>query len=115
MVKNNVKKGDLVFLDPPYTVSHNNNGFIKYNEKLFSIHDQYRLSELILDIRKTKAQYILTNAFHKDIKNIFDNGDRIIEINRASLIGGINAKRGQITEYILLIFKGVNNANDRIL
>lgn len=100
LIKPNVKKRDLVFLDPPYTVSHNDNGFIKYNQKLFSLEDQQRLSKLIDYIKKRDAYYILTNAAHETIEQIFEKGDRLIEMNRASLIGGFNAERGQTKEYV---------------
>jgi DNA adenine methylase len=96
----NVHKGDLVFLDPPYTVSHNNNGFIKYNEKIFSLDDQKRLSNLIDEIKRKDAYYILTNAAHKTIEEIFEKGDQKIKLNRASLIGGINSQRGQTSEFV---------------
>lgn len=99
-VKNNLKKDDLVFLDPPYTVSHNNNGFIKYNQKLFSLDDQKRLSSLIDFIKKKSAYYILTNADNETIEEIFEKGDRKIRLYRANLIGGSNAERGQSTEFI---------------
>ncbi|MCE4566108.1 Dam family site-specific DNA-(adenine-N6)-methyltransferase [Maribellus sp. CM-23] len=100
IVESRIQKGDLVFLDPPYTVSHNDNGFIKYNQKLFSLDDQKRLSDLIDFIKAKEAFYILTNAAHKTIEEIFDKGDRVLKINRASLIGGANAERGQTTECI---------------
>lgn len=96
----NVKERDLVFLDPPYTVSHNNNGFIKYNERIFSLDDQKRLSRLIDDIKEKGAYYILTNAAHKTIDEIFEKGDRKIVMNRASLIGGVNSQRGQTSEFV---------------
>lgn len=99
--KSLINKGDLIFLDPPYTVSHNNNGFIKYNQKLFSIEDQRRLSLFIDYIKSQEAFYILTNAAHQTIADIFHkDGDRRIELSRASLIGGTNARRGKITEYV---------------
>ncbi len=97
---NNVKKNDLVFLDPPYTVAHNNNGFIKYNQKLFSLEDQYRLRDLLLKINEIGAYYILTNAAHKKINEIFGPLSKKHELSRASLIGGKNAIRGKFTEYI---------------
>lgn len=100
IVRKNIDRGDLVFLDPPYTVSHNNNGFIKYNQKIFSLEDQYRLRTLIDYIEEIGAYYILTNAAHQTIKEIFSYGNRLIELNRANLIGGTNAQRGQTSEYI---------------
>ena len=97
----NVKKGDLVFIDPPYTVTHNDNGFFHYNKKLFSKEDQCELAEMVSSIKKKGAFYILTNAAHNEIKKIFSNGDHIIEMERASLIGGKNAKRGKYKELII--------------
>lgn len=100
-IKTHIASGDLVFLDPPYTVSHNHNGFIKYNKKLFSLEDQYRLKALIDFIKEKNAYYILTNAAHTTVHEIFyEKSDRCLTLNRASLIGGGNAQRGQIQEYI---------------
>lgn len=98
--KDRIHEGDLVFLDPPYTVTHNNNGFIKYNQKLFSLEDQYRLSQFVDYIKQRGAYYILTNAAHDKIREIFDKDDRRIELNRASSISGGTASRGKTSEYV---------------
>jgi DNA adenine methylase len=97
----NVKKGDLVFLDPPYTVTHNSNGFIQYNQKIFSLSEQYKLSEMIDRIKDIGAYYILTNAAHPEVKSIFQKDDPIFEVNRSSTIGGIGSKRGKYAELIM--------------
>lgn len=101
LLKLKVKEGDLVFLDPPYTVSHYDNGFIKYNSRLFSEQDQKRLSSFIKYIKRCGAYYILTNAAHDQVLKIFlENGDPYVTLERASLIGGKNAKRGIYKEAV---------------
>lgn len=97
-----ITEGDLVFLDPPYTVTHNNNGFIKYNKKLFDLDSQLALSAYIDQIKDRGAYYILTNAAHQKIEEIFTkDGDQMQEISRASLIGGKNSQRGKYAELII--------------
>ena len=104
--KYNIKRGDLIFLDPPYTVSHNDNGFIEYNRKLFSLQDQQRLSKYIDYIKKKGAFYILTNAAHQTISEIFDKGDKLIKLDRYSLIGGKCSKREKTTEFVFTNING---------
>ena len=100
MVLENVNEKDLVFLDPPYTVSHNNNGFIKYNHKLFSLDDQIRLGQVIDQIKERRAFYILTNAAHHKIQEIFQKGDSILKKSRTNVIGGTKAQRGYTEEFV---------------
>ncbi len=97
----NISEGDLVYLDPPYTVSHNRNGFIKYNKKLFSLADQYKLSKFIDQIKLKGAFYILSNGANDKISEIFHkDGDNLMTVKRSSVIGGKNAIRSSVEEYL---------------
>lgn len=97
------KKGDFVFIDPPYTVKHNFNGFIKYNEKIFSWEDQERLKESVVKASKRGVQITMTNADHKSIRALYKNICEIEKVDRASLIAGNSLHRGKISEVLLRI------------
>jgi DNA adenine methylase len=95
-----IKKDDLIYIDPPYTTAHNNNGFIKYNQNLFSFDDQIRLSNFLKKINSLGAHYLLSNAHHKNIYDIFSKDSNTFEIKRYSSISGNNKGRRQVLEYI---------------
>ncbi len=91
---------DLVFLDPPYTVSKEDTGFVGYNSTWFSLEDQRRLAALIDHIERVGAYYIMTNAAHDMILEIFKDKGRMVTLERNSLIGGKKSYRGKVKEYI---------------
>ena len=64
-------QGDFIFIDPPYTIKHNLNGFLKYNEKIFSWEDQVRLQKSISKAVARGAQILLLNADHQSIKDLY--------------------------------------------
>lgn len=96
----NACENDFYFIDPPYTVSHNENGFIKYNKKLFSLEDQYRLRDELIKLTEKKAHYLVTNAHHEKIYEIFSKNSNVIEIDRYTSISGNNSGRKKTMEYI---------------
>lgn len=95
-----VNENDFVFIDPPYTVAHENNGFIQYNQSIFSWNNQIELSKLTIDLDSKGAFFLVTNAFHDCIKEIYTIGSQE-KISRASTIGGIGAKRTKYKEIII--------------
>jgi DNA adenine methylase len=95
----NAKKGDLIYFDPPYTVAHGNNGFIQYNEKIFSWQDQTRLAKLAERLAKRSCHVIISNADHASIGNIYPNF-KTHKVGRHSGIGGLPKTRKHITEFV---------------
>jgi DNA adenine methylase len=101
----NINENDLVFIDPPYVTTHNNNGFIEYNQKIFTWHDQIRLHNYINQIIAKNAFFIMTNAAHNSLLDLYSNVCTPIVLKRYSCIGGRNSYRGFVEEFL---FTNVN-------
>lgn len=101
---------DFVFADPPYTVKHNMNGFVRYNERIFSWSDQERLLESIRGAVDRGSVVIVANADHPSIHEIYGGECRIVRVGRHSVLSGKNEHRRKITE-CLYVF-GEHNCPD---
>lgn len=100
-VINESTKGDFIFVDPPYTVKHNNNNFIKYNEDLFSWDDQIRLRDSLLLAKQRGADIFATNAYHRSIKYLYKGKFKLQAIKRNSVIAGKSEYRQKCSELII--------------
>lgn len=98
---NKAEAGDFIFADPPYTVRHQYNGFVKYNETLFSWDDQVRLRDALRRAKQRGAEILLTNADHESIRSIYADGFEISEAQRYSAISGIKKSRGTYAELLI--------------
>lgn len=92
--------GDFVFIDPPYTVKHNNNGFVKYNESIFSWDDQVRLRDAVVRASNRGALVTITNADHASIRDIYRDFS-CVELARHSVLAGKASARASTTELLV--------------
>ncbi len=91
-------KDDFLFIDPPYTVKHNLNGFIKYNEKLFTWDDQIRLRNAVVKAINRNVKVLVLNADHESIRELYTQVGEQFSLSRASVIAGNKEKRGTYSE-----------------
>lgn len=94
------RAGDFVYCDPPYTVQHDNNGFLKYNESIFSWDDQVRLASQLIDASARGVKFAVSNARHESILQLYE-GFHIKELRRPSVISGKNHGRGFFSEVFI--------------
>jgi DNA adenine methylase len=92
--------GDLVYLDPPYTVAHGSNGFRKYNARIFSWTDQVRLATVARALAERGCHVIISNASHVSIHQLYPDFRRTV-ITRPSRVAADPSGRGPVQELII--------------
>lgn len=98
----NIRRTDTVYVDPPYTVRHNNNGFRRYNEQIFSWQDQVELASLLNDLASNGVTVIVSNAVHHDVCKLYaPRLFRAVEVRRPSQMAANVKYRGPCKELLL--------------
>lgn len=97
------RNGDFLFVDPPYTVHHNMNGFIKYNEVMFSWDDQVRLAKAMDRARRRGVRILMTNANHESVRELYGKGFKKATVSRFSSVSGKSEGRSSFDELIITI------------
>lgn len=95
------KSDDFIFVDPPYTVRHNENGFVKYNQNIFSWEDQIRLRDALRRAVDRSVSFAMTNADHESIRELYDGFGTHIKLRRHSVIAGQSDYRTPSTELLI--------------
>lgn len=94
------KKGDFVYLDPPYDPISSSSSFTGYNESGFGRNEQIRLKELCVKLNQKGVNFMLSNSSSDFIKELYkDFNIDIVKARRS-----VNSKgngRGAIDEVIV--------------
>ena len=106
-------KGDVVYADPPYTINGKSNGFIHYNDELFSWEDQQRLAKASERAARRGAFVAITGIWHADILSIYP-GWWALKLSRKSLLSR-NIKYRRKTSEVLLLNRKPRFLNQEIL
>jgi DNA adenine methylase len=94
--------GDVIYCDPTYTVAHENNGFLRYNEKNFSWNDQKRLHKAARQALARGATVIVSNAAHASLRDLYWPYKPIVR-SRQSLVSPKPALRKSINEWLFVL------------
>lgn len=91
---------DFVYLDPPYTVVHGSNGFLRYNQRVFSWMDQARLARLVRELHDRGCYILLSNADHPSIQRLYESYLATYRVARISRIAADSRHRRSVTEML---------------
>ncbi|WP_390631163.1 DNA adenine methylase [Roseiconus lacunae] len=93
--------GDVVFADPPYTAKGQFNGFVRYNESLFSWADQLRLARVSAQARRRGAFVAVCGSYHRDILALYENW-WVMTTERVSRVAKLLSSRKSVHECVML-------------
>ena len=97
------KRGDLIYLDPPYQPISSTSNFTGYTKGCFSSNDQASLAELVGKLSDRGCKIMLSNSDNEYIRELYSNF-RIETVYANRAINCKGDRRGKITEVLILNF-----------
>lgn len=95
------KKGDFVYLDPPYDSDKNKKTFSAYQKNGFDKNEQERLANVCKKLHKKGVKFILSNSKTDFIKKLYRDF-KIITIKTKHLVSA-SAKHRKIVDEVLIM------------
>jgi len=94
---------DVLYVDPPYTVKHDSNGFRRYNNNIFSWKDQEDLAEITSQLAARSVKVVISNAHHHEIRRLYSSTlFHSVAVERATCMAADSLQRGSCTEWLLV-------------
>jgi len=94
------RRGDFVYIDPPYAPVSTTANFVGYVEGGFGLSDQTRLRDTAWRLREKGVHVVLSNANVPLVQELYKKFDvRVVEARRA--VNSNAAKRGKVEEVII--------------
>lgn len=94
-----VKKGDFVFVDPPYDIETNN--FTSYTKYGFDREDQTRLANELIKLDKKGVKWILTNSNTSFISDLYKKFNQTIITTNRNINSNSSKRKNGAKEIII--------------
>lgn len=98
------KRGDFVYLDPPYDPISDTSSFTSYSSNSFDKKDQIYLMDLFTELDKRGCYVMLSNSATDFIKDIY-KGYNFYLVKARRSINSKGANRGTIDEIVITNYK----------
>jgi len=97
------KKGDFVYLDPPYSPEPEVPSFTSYTKESFSTADQRRLAQKFKELDRRGCFLMLSNSNTKLVRELYaDYQGNIFELTADRMINCIGSERRGYSELVVL-------------
>lgn len=94
------KRGDLIYLDPPYFPLSKTAKFTEYQAGGFSVREQEVLKGIYDDLHSKGCYVMMSNSYCDEIRDMYaDYNLNVIEVGRT--INSKKGERGKIKEYVV--------------
>ena len=95
-----VKKGDFVYLDPPYVPLNQTSSFTSYTKEGFDIDMQFTLRDVCDELNERGVLFLLSNSDTPEINELYSNYT-IKKVFASRQINANSSGRGKITEVLV--------------